>query len=82
MNDRLRRDAEYIVRKAIAAADPDFAVKNALKDRVFSGRVYLVAAGKAAWKMARAACEVLGDRINGGDQVRPRGASPARCRLL
>ena len=69
VNDRLRRDAEYIVRKAIAAADPDFAVKNALKDRVFSGRVYLVAAGKAAWKMARAACEVLGDRINGGVAV-------------
>ena len=69
MKDPLREDAEYIVRSAIASSMPDAAVKKALEKRTFPGRVFLVAAGKAAWNMARAAKETLGDRLSGGVAV-------------
>lgn len=60
MDQKLRQDADAIIRAAIAAVLPDEAVRRALKGRHFSGRVLLVAAGKAAWQMARAAVEALG----------------------
>lgn len=60
MDQKLRQDAEAIIRAAIAAVLPDEAVRRALKGRHFPGRVLLVAAGKAAWQMARAAVEALG----------------------
>ncbi len=66
MNEVLRRDAETIVRQAIAAVTPAAAVERALKDCVFPGNVYLVSAGKAAWKMAETAERVLGDRLTSG----------------
>ena len=54
MNQQLRSDADQIIRKAIAAVQPDAAVQRALKGKEFPGRVLLVAAGKAAWQMAKA----------------------------
>ena len=60
MDQKLRDDADAIIRAAIAAVLPDEAVRRALKGRHFPGRVLLVAAGKAAWQMARAAVEALG----------------------
>ena len=60
MDQKLRQDADAIIRAAIAAVLPDEAVRRALKGRHFPGRVLLVAAGKAAWQMARAALEALG----------------------
>ena len=41
----------------------------ALAEAVFPGRVLLVAAGKAAWQMAKAAVDTLGDRIEKGVAV-------------
>ena len=66
MNNALRNDADRIVRDAIAAVQPDAAVGRALSGREFPGRVLLVAAGKAAWQMAKAASDCLGDRIEQG----------------
>ena len=66
MNNALRKDADQIVRDAIAAVQPDAAVRKALAGRAFPGRVLLVAAGKAAWQMAKAAADCLGDRIDRG----------------
>ena len=66
MNNALRKDADQIVRDAIAAVQPDAAVRRALAGRAFPGRVLLVAAGKAAWQMAKAAADCLGDRIDRG----------------
>ena len=66
MNDSLRRDAEAIVRRAIAAVSPVRAVEKALKGFKFPGPVYLAAAGKAAWKMADAAARTLGDKLTAG----------------
>ena len=65
MNHTLRKDAETIIRQAISAVTPAYAVEKALKGRSFPGRVYLVAVGKAAWKMADAA-ETLGDSLAAG----------------
>ena len=56
----LRRDADSIVDACIRAVRPDEAVKRALERAGrLSGRTVLVAAGKAAWQMAKAASEVL-----------------------
>ena len=66
MKDSLRADAEWIVRSAIELVSPARAVKQALQNRRFPGRVYLVAVGKAAWEMARAALEVLPTPVSAG----------------
>lgn len=55
MNVTLRNDAERIARGAIAAVSPEAAVKRALTGKEFSGKLYLVSVGKAAWKMAEVA---------------------------
>lgn len=63
----LRRDADEIIRASIQAVLPDEAVKKALEGRDFgSGKVRMVAAGKAAWQMAHAAAEILKDRLDAG----------------
>ena len=66
MNHILRDHADRIIRDAISAVQPDAAVARALEGRKFPGRVLLVAAGKAAWQMAKAASDVMGDRIEKG----------------
>lgn len=63
MDKQLRSHADQIVRASIAAVLPDEAVKKALSGQEFSGNVYLVSAGKAAWQMAKAAWDLLGSRI-------------------
>ena len=55
-----------IVKEAIAAVLPDAAVRRAVEGKEFPGRVLLVAAGKAAWQMAKAASDCLGNRIEKG----------------
>lgn len=63
----LRTDAQKIIDAAITAALPDTAVKKALSGEDFpAGKLVLVAIGKAAWSMARAACDLLADRISDG----------------
>ncbi len=59
MNQNLRRDAEEAVRAAIRAVLPEDAVRRALSGLSFPGRVFLVAAGKAAPRMAKAALGAL-----------------------
>jgi len=66
MNNLLRTHADAIIASAINAVKPDEAVSRALAGQSFSGRVVLVAAGKAAWQMAKAAHDCLGDRIDAG----------------
>lgn len=66
MDLTMRKDADAIVSASIRAVQPDEAVARALKGRKFPGRVVLVAAGKAAWQMAKAAHDCMGDRIGAG----------------
>ncbi len=65
MNMNLHAQADEIVRRSIQAVLPDEAVRRALHAHPFGGRVYLVAAGKAAWQMASTAVSCLGV-IDGG----------------
>ena len=66
MDKTLRAHADAIVSASIKAVQPDEAVSRALNGQAFPGRVVLVAAGKAAWQMAKAAHDCLGDRIDSG----------------
>ncbi len=76
MERELRADAGAIVTAAIRAVLPDEAVARALRGREFPGRVVLVAAGKAAWRMAKAARDCLGGRIERGVVVTKYGHVP------
>ena len=61
MDKVLREEAEKIIYTALQAVQPDEAVRRTLKDyRFSSGRKILVAIGKAAWQMAKAATDTLG----------------------
>ena len=66
MDMTMRSQADRIISASIRAVQPDDAVARALKGVCFPGRVVLVAAGKAAWQMAKAAYDVLGAAITGG----------------
>lgn len=65
MDRELYQEALRITDQAIRNVKPDAAVKRALSEMPHSGRIFLVAAGKAAWQMAHAAVEALG-RVDGG----------------
>ena len=67
MNQLLHQHTESIVSAAIHAVLPDVAVVRALQGYRFgTGKIVLVAEGKAAWQMANAASDCLGDRIADG----------------
>ena len=82
----MRKDLEEIWAAGLAAADPERAVGRALALEegaiVADGtsfeaeRVFVVAAGKAAGTMGRAAGELLGDKISGGLVVTKDGHDP------
>ena len=59
MNRKFRIDAEKAAYTAINAVMPEGAVLRALLGKQFPGRVFLIAAGKAAPRMAQAALSVL-----------------------
>ncbi|XCP83551.1 glycerate kinase [Roseburia hominis] len=63
----LRNDADQIIRESIRMVLPDEAVAKALAGKQFGpGRIFVVATGKAAWQMAKAAADILGERIDSG----------------
>ena len=65
--ERLREDAWEIIRRVLAACQPGEAVERALAGAdLGTGRVFLVAVGKAAWEMASRAAELLGERLEAG----------------
>lgn len=63
----LREEADQIIQKSIQAVLPDEAVARALQGRSFGqGKIYMVAAGKAAWQMGKAAADILRDKLEAG----------------
>ncbi len=75
MDRQLHSDAGMIINAAIRAVLPDEAVARALEGFLPGpGRVLLVAAGKAAWQMARTAVAVLG-KVDGGIVITKYGHS-------
>lgn len=79
-------DAQEIIHSALEACLPDQAVRRALEGKELgSGRVFLVALGKAAWQMARCAAELLGPRLEQGVVVTKHGHSQGdipRCQVF
>jgi hydroxypyruvate reductase len=71
--ERLRRDALAILQAAIRAVQPERAVAGHLRGLPASGRYVVLAVGKAAWGMARAAREALGERILRGIVITKHG---------
>lgn len=79
----MEHDLHEILAAALAAADPGAAVRRYLRveggtiivdgQRIEARRVVVLAVGKAAAAMARAALDVLGDRVDGGLIVTKRG---------
>jgi len=63
----LREDSDYIIKDVLKAVLPDEATRKALIDHDFGdGEIHLVAVGKAAWQMAKAADSALGSRVKSG----------------
>ena len=63
----IREDASIIMKAALQSAQPDVAVAKALSLLPENaGKTVLVACGKAAWQMSKAAEDFLGDRISDG----------------
>lgn len=72
----LRDYADKIIREAIRESLPDNAVRQALKELpACSGRLILVAVGKAAWQMADTACRELGEAVTEGIVITKYGHS-------
>ena len=69
------QDAKRIISDSIAAVLPDEAVRRALCGRCFPRGATLVAIGKAAWRMAASAHDVLGDQIHQGVVITKYGHS-------
>jgi len=63
----IKETADLMIRNIIAENMPEESVTQALKKHDFGSKsVYLVAIGKAAWTMAKAATDYLGDRVEKG----------------
>ena len=62
----IREDAGIIMEECIRAVLPDKAVLKALRGKEFKSGVIVVAIGKAAWNMAKAAKEILGSKVRKG----------------
>lgn len=75
MKTILHQDAMTIFAESLQEVMPDKAVREALSDWNVLGRVILVAIGKAAWVMAKAASDVLEKKISHGVVITKYGHS-------
>ena len=72
----INNDSRKIIESSIASCLPDSVVKKALGGFVSnSGKIILVSIGKAAWTMAKAASDTIGDRITSGIVITKYGHS-------
>lgn len=62
----VRDDAKIIMKESIKAVLPEAAVIRALNQKHFNNNVVIVAIGKAAWNMAKAAIDTLGEKVRKG----------------
>ena len=63
----LREDAQSVIEAALQATQPKNALRRALASlKRFGGRLRVISIGKAAWSMASAASQTLGEQIDCG----------------
>jgi len=63
LHKNLQNDAQIMIENIIADNLPHKAVIESLEAHEFKGNIFVVAIGKAAWTMAKAASDYLGDRL-------------------
>jgi glycerate 2-kinase len=87
MSERIRRDAAIIINESIKSVLPERAVINALSvwkdeqpNRKSPGKLLVIAIGKAAWNMAKAAGEILSDDMDAGLVITKYGHSKGQLR--
>jgi hydroxypyruvate reductase len=73
--DKMREDARYIVDRAIETVLPERAVAKALEGLGLRGKIFMLAIGKAAWRMASSARERLGETLKTGVVITKYGHS-------
>jgi len=71
----IKDHAKKIIESVIADNSPTEVVIKELENHEFTGNIYLIAIGKAAWTMAKAANDFLGDKIHKGIVVTKYGHS-------
>ena len=59
----IKKDALMIIEESIKAVLPEAAVIKALEKKEFTGNIVVIAIGKAAWNMAHATKNTLGDKV-------------------
>lgn len=64
--NKLREDALRIINNSIDSVLPEHAIKSQLSSLSLGENIYLVAIGKAAWRMAKAAKDFLKNKIKDG----------------
>ena len=62
----LHEHAQTIIDDTLKQVQPHAAVQRALEGRTFPGKCIVIAIGKAAWTMAKAASDLLGNTIDHG----------------
>ena len=62
----LREHAQTIIDDTLKQVQPHAAVQRALEGCTFPGKCIVIAIGKAAWTMAKAASDLLGNTIDHG----------------
>ncbi|MGJ8453817.1 glycerate kinase type-2 family protein [Pseudothermotoga sp. U03pept] len=78
----LREDALRIITETVHHLLPENAVTESLKEINLEGNVTVVAIGKAAWRMAKAAKEVLGNKVIKGVVITKYGHSLGKIETL
>ncbi len=81
----IREDAQRIIDECIKAVLPEAAVMKALTGKKIGSDAVMVAIGKAAWNMAKAASDILGSKIKKGVVVTKYGHSKGaieRCEII
>ena len=71
----LQHDAKQIIDRSLQTVLPDAAVRRALEEHPIDRGATVIAIGKAAWRMARAAQQVLGERLKSGIVITKYGHS-------
>lgn len=71
----LKKEAKYIVERSIETVQPESSVKNALEKLRLKGPIFLLAVGKAAWRMTKAAMDKLGEEVSAGIVITKYGYS-------
>ena len=69
MNKELYKQSHEIINASITAVQPESAVIRALSDSAWlkhAKRIFIIAIGKAAWKMAKTATQCIDDKIFAG----------------